>query len=1073
MIAGLVRGRASVAISLVATRHGDVARLTRALPLAMCSALAMVALLMSAAPRAHAQGATGRVSGVVTDSTSGVPLSSVALTLVTAGARTAPRIDARTDEAGRYAFPAVPAGVYIVEVRRLGYKPLNRSGVTVADNATLTLNLGMVEAGLSLQAFVTTGVVDPATGTRVPFTVGRVSAENAPVPATNALETIQGKIAGASVVPSGQAGSGTSIVLRTPTSINKSNSPLIVVDGVIQTDAFGASSADLQSMDIESVEVVKGAAAASLYGARAAAGVINITTRRGNGLADGTTRFSVRSELGSNSLNSPVKWAQYHFYQVNEAGQYVDANGVATDRAGRVDRPDSALFQDRQFPGQVYDQVDRFFDPGNYTKNSLNIAQNSGKTNWFFSFVNSGEDGVVLSSGRYQQNDFRLNLDHRPTDKLSFGVSAYHSQSERQNLYGDTFFDLINQAPDIDLLTPDPDGTPYAFQLDPDGREENPLYVLSTEVNQRKRSRTQGGLQARYAPMSWLTFDGTLSYDRSDRRENFFLDAGVKTEGFALGGPGEISQFSGTTDAVNALGSVNLLQRVGDFTLRATGRALMERETNALTTAEGNTFATPGVNSLDNAQNRFVSSSVQTVRTNSYIGSVAADYNGKFIVDGLLRQDGSSLFGPEEQENLYYRVSGAYRVSQENWWPFASINEFKLRASQGTAGTRPDFNDQYETFSFSEGGGVLKANLGNRLLKPEESQETEVGVDAIIKNRFSVQLSYANVTTTDQLILIPLAGYVGYNAQWQNAGTVKGNTYEATIEADIIKRPNFTWRAGLVADRSRNKITEFNRSCFTTGTIQYRCQGETLGAMYGYRFLRNASELPADAASSASQFQVNDDGLLVWVGDSASFTQGETLNKWGSSGSIGTNNYQWGMPITAKDSTGSNALVKIGDGNPAFRYGISNTINWRGVSLFMLWDAQVGGNAYNLTNQRMYQYGRSADVDQVGKPQELKKTTSYYTQLYSANSPTDFFVEDAGFVKLRELSLRFQLPTRFNAALNRLGASGMAVSLIGRNLLTFTDYKGYDPEVGSVINRLDSFDYPRYRTLSGSIEITF
>jgi hypothetical protein len=121
----------------------------------------------------------------------------------------------------------------------------------------------------------------------------------------------------------------------------------------------------------------------------------------------------------------------------------------------------------------------------------------------------------------------------------------------------------------------------------------------------------------------------------------------------------------------------------------------------------------------------------------------------------------------------------------------------------------------------------------------------------------------------------------------------------------------------------------------------------------------------------------------------------------------------------------------------------------------------------------MYQYGRSSDVDQNGKPQELKKTTDYYAQLYAANSPTDFFVEDAGFLKLREMSVRYQLPSSFAPALNRLGASGMSLSLIGRNLLTFTDYKGYDPEVGSVLNRLDSFDYPRYRTITGSIEIVF
>jgi hypothetical protein len=143
------------------------------------------------------------------------------------------------------------------------------------------------------------------------------------------------------------------------------------------------------------------------------------------------------------------------------------------------------------------------------------------------------------------------------------------------------------------------------------------------------------------------------------------------------------------------------------------------------------------------------------------------------------------------------------------------------------------------------------------------------------------------------------------------------------------------------------------------------------------------------------------------------------------------------------------------------------------VQLFMLWDAQVGGDVYNQTRQRMYQYARHTDVDQAGKPQELKKTTDYYVALYAAASPTDWFVEDASFIKLRELSLKYRLPRSFNVALARLGAEQASLSLIGRNLLTFTRFSGYDPEVGSVLNRIDSFDYPRYRTLTGSVEIIF
>jgi hypothetical protein len=142
--------------------------------------------------------------------------------------------------------------------------------------------------------------------------------------------------------------------------------------------------------------------------------------------------------------------------------------------------------------------------------------------------------------------------------------------------------------------------------------------------------------------------------------------------------------------------------------------------------------------------------------------------------------------------------------------------------------------------------------------------------------------------------------------------------------------------------------------------------------------------------------------------------------------------------------------------------------------VFTLIDAAVGGQAYNQTNQRMYQWAKSRDVDQVGKAQELKKPIEYYVALYAANNPTDYFVEDAGYVKLRELSVKYRFGQRMINLISPFGARGASVSLIGRNLLTSTKYKGYDPEVGAnTLTRLDSFDYPRYRTFTGSFEITF
>lgn len=1020
------------------------------------------------ASRAGAQGAPGRITGVVTDSSTSRPLGAVRVSV------SGTRLGASTDDNGRYVITGVPVGTHTLDARRLGFKPLTRPGVTVNASAATVVDLQLSVVALTLEAMVSTGVVDPTSGRRVPFTVGRLDAENAPVPATNAVETIQGKIAGVTVVPSGQPGSGTNILLRSPTSINKSTSPLIVVDGVILSQSFDASTADLQSLDIESVEVVKGAAAASLYGSRASAGVIQIRTRRGAEQTEGPTRVKARSEVGMSALANKKHWAQYNYYVVDSnATTYLSATGLPVARAARVPKPIYSRFQDSQYPDPVYDQIARFFNPSQTYKNSVTVAQNAGRTNFLLSAVSSREGGVVLNNGAYQQTDVRLNLDHRLRDNLKIAFSGFHSRSDRKDLNANTFYQLINQAQDINLLAPDPDGTPYLFQPDPEGREPNPLYVLATEDRSRKRARTQGSIESRFAPLDWLSFDGNVSYDRSDRDNEFFLDAGLKSSGFGTGNPGQMTVTNGTTSALNAATSANLLGRYKSLTLRSTLRALMERENNQVVTANGTIFAAPGVRSLSNAQQRTISSTVQDIRSSAYFGTLGADYAGRYIFDGLIRRDGSSLFGPEQRWNQYYRLSGAWRMAEESWWPFKSITEFKPRVSRGTAGGRPDFADQFETFAFSTGGGLVKQTLGNKFLKPELATETEVGIDAIVRQRFSVQISYANNKVTDQLIQIPLAGFYGYTSQWQNAGTVVGNTLEGTLEAQIIRRPKLSWRMGVVVDRSRNKITEFDRSCFSRQTIAFICAGETLGGMHGFRFLKGASELPADAASRATEFQTNDDGILVWVGPNNTFMEGETKKLWGTGTTIGTTNYGWGMPIIQRDANGSSTVVKIGEGNPKFHYGITNNVSWGDFTVYALVDAAVGGNAYNQTNQRMYQYGRSSDVDQAGKPQELKKIVDYYVNLYSANDPTDYFVEDAGFVKLREMSVRYRLPERYTGALSRLGATGASLSFIGRNILTFTKYKGYDPEVGNATQRLDSFDYPRYRTFTGSFEITF
>ncbi|HEV8497420.1 MAG TPA: SusC/RagA family TonB-linked outer membrane protein [Gemmatimonadaceae bacterium] len=1032
--------------------------------------IAVLAVLLCIGATARAQ--TGRITGMVADSTAGHAVGGVSISIVgtTLGVLSA--------DDGHYAITGVPPGTYVVEARRLGYAPVRRSDVLVTAGQTTTLNLKVQAAALHLQETVITGVVDPTAGTKIPFTVGRVTKEDAPVPPTNAMAAIQGKIAGVAIVPPAQPGDGISIQLRTPSSINKSNSPLFVVDGVILSD-ITASSADLNSLDIESVEVVKGAAGASLYGSRAANGVVQIRTSRGAGLALGQTQFTFRSEMGGSSMSRDVRRAKYHFYQTNANGEYVNAAGAVVTRDLRV--PDSVFkrFQDNPYTTPIYNPVAEIFHPGDLMTNSLNIAQNGEKTNFLTTVSRQRQDGVLRDHGAYDRTDFRINLDHRPRDDVQFSVSGYHSRSNREELDGNLFFDLTATAPDVNLLQPDPDGTKYIFQPDPQGVHPSPLYLAETQKNFTHRIRTLGSTDLRYTPRPWLSADANASYDRWDQNQSFFLDRGLKSENQAAGDPGSLTLNDDYTSALNASGSLSLLKDFNKITARTTARMLIERQTTQSASATGTNFAVGGVPRIDAALTRGSSSSSSDIRAEGYFFTGGLDYDSRFIFDGLVRRDASSLFGPGEQWHTYYRASGAYRLAQESWWPWHRMNEFKLRASQGTAGTRPSFADQYETYTISSNGTLAKAALGNRFLKPETAKETEFGLDAIFDNRYSLQLSRVAERTTDELVQIPLPGAVGFTSQWQNAGTVVGNSLEGTLEAQMFRRGTTSWKLGVTADRSRHHISEFNRSCIRTATISYRCVGEDLSTMYGNAFVHSLTQLPTVQQSTQGVFEVNDDGLLVAVGQGSHYTQrascgvAHNTECWGTTVVSNGVTYQWGMPIVRLDSTGQQAVIRIGSGNPRFHYGVSNNLTWHGFQFYGLLDTQVGGNIYNQNNQRSYQYNRSSDVDQAGKPDSLKKTVDYYALVYNGNAIEDWFVEPGGFVKLRELSVRYQIPSRFMNRIPGNRGAGASVSLVGRNLKTWTRYKGYDPEVGTVTNRLDSYDYPQYRNFTAVFQLQF
>jgi TonB-linked SusC/RagA family outer membrane protein len=1029
----------------------------------------MVGVCMAFAIAAPAAGqATGSIRGTVTAADSREPLSGVWVSAE------GTRLGGTTQQDGAFLIVNVPVGTYSVVAQFIGYADARRENVRVVADGTAQVDLQMRTQALSLEEIVVTGVTDPIAGVKLPFTVGTVNRENLVVPPTSsAAGAIQGKIAGAQIVRgSGQPGAGVSVVLRTPTSITRSNSPMYVVDGVVLGSTFGGTTADLESLDIEKIEVVKGAAAAALYGSRAAAGVISITTSRGSNIPQNQTRITVRSEIGQSELPNGVPLTRSHFYLTDAQGRFLDENGdVITSREQtRVTAPDRMM--DKTYGVPTYNAIDQFFRPGRFLTNSGTLAYNNPTTNFLLSLNNYQEKGIIQTNDGYERRNVRFNLDHRLSDMVSVSTSMYHNRSYRDELSGDPFWDTLMFGPEIDLSVRDDNGQ-YIQQPDPLILRENPLWRQTSRDNDTKRARTLISGNARVRPLSWLSFSADMSYDRSDINEKIYVPKGVPVLSSSdddAATDGRLQNFEVFTDTYNAAASANVLYNFGALTTRTTLRALMERETYNRFTADARDFWVADVPRMDVARQQFTSSFWQEIRASGYFWQTGFDYDGKYIADVLLRRDGSSLFGPDARWHTYYRTSLAWRMAEEPWWPIAAITEFKPRYSRGTAGGRPSFSNQYETWTISSSGQVSKGSLGNRNLRPELTTEQEYGADIIVNNRVQLQLTYATQVTDGQLIEIPQPAASGYSNQWQNSGELTGHTYEATVEALLVQRPNLSWSSTFIADRSRSRITEWNRVCYFNA-LALRCQDSDLTKMWGDRFLRSFDELPSHLQAHRDQFVINDDGYLVAVGPGGDWQDGD----WGSSVEIEGMDYKWGHPVVLRDSAGSVVVSQIGDGNPDMNLGWINNVRWGGFMFNAAFQAQFGFDVYNRTKQRLYQHFRSADLDQAGKPAETKKPIDYYQALYNTNNVSSHFVEDASYVKMRELSVRYAFGADRLArlGLNRFGTERITLGLIGRNLWTLTDYTGYDPEVGSVFSRQDNFAWPNTRTVTANIEITF
>ena len=985
----------------------------------------------------------------------------------------------------------------VLTARYIGRKPVSR---------TITLTVGSQEQNfqlatdpLRLEEVVVTGVGEATARKNLPFTVGGADKEQLQaVPGASALEALQGKVAAVRLVPtSAQPGGEMAIRLRGATSIGGRQDPLFIVDGVLTQ--YGL--ADMAPEDVARVEVIKGAAASSLYGSNAANGVIQVFTDRGSSLPDGTLRVTTRLEGGVNNMPSRLQFSHSHAWEIDANGDY-----VLNAAGGRIVKPDQIA--NNPFK-TYYDHWDAVVSQGQFWNGYVSVGQRRGTTNFQASLQNTRNGGVVFGLGGYTRQNFRLNLDQQMRSNIDASWSAFYGTSTngRSNEgQAGPFYGLMFVQPDVNIKAPCPAGTvggaagiPYCPVVPLSGdvaNDYNPLYTLANEKINQDRNRFSGSGRLRWRMLNWLSSEGSFGYDQEAQTYSDETPFGFRTSSGQTT-PGNLLERTNNDWSYNTSATITSVRRFGSIanttklgtTFESQRNRLLQTFAGKLVVGNVPEFAGADVSSLSAA------STDERIRSQSYYGVSTFEIRDRYTLDGLVRRDGSSLFGPGNRWATYYRVSGAWRVTQDMHVP--GVEEWKLRASYGTAGLRPNYSDQYEILSVNA-SGFVPLILGNPLLKPARSAELEAGTDIdFAGGRLSAEYTFSRKNTTDQLLLVDLPAVAGFRqGQWQNTGALRATTHEITLEARLINAPQTGLTLNIVGDRTRQKITEWNLPERLYGFEQmpsafFLGKGSDLGVMYGNRWVRNIDDLYADPAKAAlsgpgqawsrDSVMINEDGYVVRR--SAYGTPNERAIKY---------------TFCKRADAAGNCLetsqtTRIGNANPKFNLSFNLRFNYHRFILNGLLDWTYGGQIYNGTRQWAFQATRDKVQDQAGKPQNAatcgvvsdpmpscpQKALPYYgVGFYNGLDPNDYFVESGSYAKLKELSLSYSFT---NEQLGRFGLHGIhevRLGFIARNLFTITKYSGLDPEISGRYGdpfqvRMDWYQYPQYRTFSTMVEISY
>ncbi|TAD84721.1 MAG: TonB-dependent receptor [Bacteroidetes bacterium] len=1012
------------------------------------------------------------VTGKVTDSKDGTPLPAVSVRIKGRTSGTATAND------GTFTI-TLPKGTNTLLFSSIGFADQEVD----ATSAVINVSMGLSASSLNEVVVVGYGTSVKREITGVVARVKGADVQNMPVPNLN--QALQGRAAGVFVESqNGKVGDGIKVRIRGATSINGSNQPLYVVDGIpLAGGAVGSSTADINFNDVESFEILKDAASSAIYGSRAANGVILITTKRGR---NGKTRFNVGAQYGMNEPTNRRDFlnAQEYISLLRQAGRGAaeyhmrpdggnNANGFADLPAAytffnnlintRLDRYSGF----RPFRGGKdwrpaetgaalvdTDWQDAIFQDAPVSQFDISAQGGNDKTKFFIA-ANLNDQNGILVTNRFRRMGARINLDNQVNDWLKIGITSNLSKITRNRVPDDNAFSTPMQAVALAPITPIRDSLGLLFDR-PVATYYNPLIEFESGINRTEGFRNQGSIYANINLAKGLTLHTDLGLDMIIQNETRYWGPRTLTGAAAAGGTGQSSEywFRNTRWMTN-----NYLTYAGTYKSNhkydVTAGFAFENLEERFTEAIGEDFAdsyfktvgntvTPATAEGSFARNNLVSG----------FGRLNYSYAGKYLLSGSVRLDADSRFGSNSKSGVFAAGSLGWIMTEENFMKGIKFLSFlKPRISYGTTGNNSgigfyDATTQYGPGTYGNAGGLRISRFGNDDLRWESTASLSVGLDfGLFNNRITGEIDWYEKLTTDMLLNTPTPATSGTQAVFGNIGSMTNKGVEFTLNTVNVSGKNFRWSTSFNLANNRNKLTKLDGD-----------QQEIL---------------PAD-----SRFA---NAIIV----------GKPLGVFWAPKFLGANPDN-GDPVYVKTGGGTTRFydeaekMVVGDPNPDWIGGINNTVSWKGLELSVLFQGVFGNQVQdgaggfmsagfdwfdNQTRDQLGAWKQKGDVTMV--PQARLGWLDGNADAINISSR---YVYDASYVRLKNLSLAYSLPAKL---MTKLGLQSARFYATAVNLLTFTDYPGWDPEVntdyrsGNVNQGSDFYAAPQIKSVVFGLNIGF